>query len=59
MKKIYALLITTIILFTAACQKTPEKLIVQNKGDDDLQNAIEQTAAPTEQISEQVSQPKP
>ena len=31
-----------------------EELIVQNKGDDDLQNAIEQTATPTEQINEPV-----
>jgi hypothetical protein len=40
----------------AACQPTPKEAIVQNKGDDDLKNAIAQTAEPTEQIS-QTEQP--
>ena len=39
MKKIYALLITIIILF-AACQPTPEELVVQNKDKDELMEAI-------------------
>ena len=45
MKKIYALLIIIMILMSA-CQPTPEGLIVQNKADDDLQEAIAQTATP-------------
>ena len=36
------------ICFTTACQPTPEELIVQNKADDDLKEAIEQTAVPEE-----------
>ena len=43
MKKIYALLIIMIILF-AACQPTPEELVVQNKADGELDEMIQQTA---------------
>jgi hypothetical protein len=54
----FRIILLTIIMiigcFTTACQPTPEGLIVQNKADDDLKNAIEQTAVPTEQPSEQV-----
>ena len=39
MKKIYALLITTIMLFTA-CQETPEELVVQNKDKEKLMEAV-------------------
>ena len=46
MKKIYTLLIT-ITLFLSACQKTPEELVVQNKANDELKEAIAVTAQPT------------
>jgi hypothetical protein len=39
-------IIMIIVCFTTACQPTPEELIVQNKADDDLQEAIAQTATP-------------
>ena len=39
-------IIMIIVCFTTACQPTPEGLIVQNKADDDLQEAIAQTAMP-------------
>ena len=45
-----AILLTIIMIiagFTTACQPTPEGLIVQNKADDDLKEAIAQTATPT------------
>jgi hypothetical protein len=45
MKKTSALLITIIILFSA-CQKTPEELVVQNKADGALEEAISVTAEP-------------
>ena len=38
--------------FTTACQPTPQEAIVQNKGDDDLKNAIAQTAEPAGQTAE-------
>ena len=44
-----AILLTIIMIigcFTTACQPTPEGLIVQNKADDDLKEAIAQTATP-------------
>ena len=42
-----------IIVWSAtACQPTPKEAIVQNKGDDDLKNAIAQTAAPTAEITQ-------
>ena len=37
----------------AACQPTPKQAIVQNKGDDDLKNAIAQTAEPTAEMTQQ------
>ena len=46
MRKLYALLIITIMLFSA-CQKTPEKSVVENKGDGELEAAIAVTAPPT------------
>jgi hypothetical protein len=50
--KIFAAVVTMIIVcFTTACQPTPENLIVQNKGDDDLEQAISVTANPQEGIS--------
>lgn len=52
--KVFPIMImTAAALIFSACQPTPKKLVVQNKADDDLKNAIEQTAAPTEQINEQ------
>ena len=41
-----SVIILLITCFTTACQPTPEKLIVENKGDDELQEAIMQTALP-------------
>ena len=49
MKKIFALLITTMI-FMAACQPTPEQETVGNKADGQLQQILESTAAPTGEI---------
>ena len=50
--KIATAVVTIIIAcFTTACQPTPENLIVQNKGDDDLEKAISVTANPQEGIS--------
>ena len=46
MKKIYALLIITIIFF-AACQPTPENPVVVNKANGELESKIQQTAEPT------------
>ncbi len=46
MEKIYALLITMILLF-AACQPTPESPVVVNKANGELESKIQQTAAPT------------
>ena len=48
MKKIYALLITMILLF-AACQPTPESPVVVNKANNELESKIQQTAPPTPQ----------
>ena len=53
-----ALLLTIIMIigcFATACQPTPEELIVQNKADDDLQEAIAQTANPETEQNETVS----
>ena len=56
MKKIYALLIITTI-FLSACQPTPEKLVVQNKADEELQEAIAQTATPNPSASSEDNGP--
>lgn len=45
MKKISTLLIIALLIFTG-CQPTPEKQIVENKGDGELEKAIMQTAPP-------------
>ena len=58
MKKIYALLITMILLF-AACQPTPESPVVVNKANGELESKIQQTAAPTpEPVPEETSRSK-
>ena len=44
--KLSSLLIVLIIIFITGCQKTPDDLIVQNKADDDLAEAIAVTAEP-------------
>ena len=50
MKKTFVLLIT-IMMLTSACQPTPEELVVQNKADDELQEAIAQTASPAPSVT--------
>ena len=45
-KIIFSIIICFSVMISA-CQPTPEELIVQNKADDDLKEAMEQTAAPT------------
>ena len=57
MKKIYALFITTIILLSA-CQKTPEELVVQNKADNELKEAIAVTAKPTSEVPQATATPE-
>ena len=48
-------MILLITCFTTACQPTPEESVVQNKADDDLEEAIAQTASPvTSQTQESV-----
>ena len=55
MKKIYAPLLIIAMLLTA-CQKTPEKLVVQNKNDGELEAAIEATATPVPEITEDIQE---
>ena len=56
MKKIFALLIIITILLSA-CQPTPEELVVQNKADEELQEAIAQTATPNPSASSEDNGP--
>ena len=55
-----AILLTIIMIigcFTTACQPTPEELVVQNKADDELQEAIAQTATPNPSASSEGNDP--
>ena len=54
-----ALLLVAIMIigcFTTACQPTPEEQMVQSKNNDELEQAIAQTAEPTRQANEETQE---
>lgn len=59
MKKIISIILMLFVtMILTACQPTPQKPVVENKNDGELEQAIVQTAAPTVEPKETAEQPQ-